>query len=120
MQNTHSQPLPREGFQDVTPEVILDLRERTRRGIRTYGKPLQTHNGRNALQDAYEEALDLAQYLKQTLMEQDTQPLEGVATYRWVEIEGSVTCFACHVLLHGEKDKPATAILEDGAGPLAF
>lgn len=52
--------------------VIEDLRRREQKGIETYGTTLQTHNGRNALQDAYEEVLDLAQYLKQHLMEQDT------------------------------------------------
>ncbi len=55
--------------QKVTEQVCADLRERTLLGTRKYGEPLQTFNGRDALQDAYEEALDLAQYLKQELME---------------------------------------------------
>jgi hypothetical protein len=40
-------------------------------GIETYGTPLESHNGRDALQDAYEEALDLACYLKQAMIERE-------------------------------------------------
>lgn len=36
-----------------------------------YGTFLRTGNGRNALVDAYQEALDLCMYLKQLLMEQE-------------------------------------------------
>jgi hypothetical protein len=34
-----------------------------------YGVPLTTHNGRDALMDAWEEAADLLFYLSQALME---------------------------------------------------
>ena len=34
-----------------------------------YGEPLTTGNGRDALRDAYEEALDLCLYLRQALEE---------------------------------------------------
>ena len=63
--------MPRQGQQLVTEAVIADLKERTEQGIRTYGRPLETFNGRDALLDAYHEALDLCQYLKQELMERD-------------------------------------------------
>lgn len=66
-----SQPMPQPGEEDVTRAVIDDLRRRERKGIETYGTPLQTHNGRDALRDAYEEVLDLAQYLKQAIMERE-------------------------------------------------
>jgi hypothetical protein len=49
--------------------VCVDLRYRKQEGIKKYGVPLQAGNGRDALQDAYEEALDMCQYLKQALME---------------------------------------------------
>lgn len=49
--------------------VIADMRERDRVGRERYGTPLQAHNGRDALQDAYEEALDLAVYLRQAIEE---------------------------------------------------
>lgn len=82
-----SDPIP--GKQSVTQAVIADLREREQVGIRRYGRTLETFNGRNALQDAYEEVLDLAQYIKQVLMEDDAlrteneklrQTLDGVLT----------------------------------------
>ena len=48
------------------------MQTRDRVGRERYGTPLQPHNGRDALQDAYEEALDLAAYLKQAIVERDT------------------------------------------------
>ena len=49
--------------------VIADMRERDRIGRKRYGTPLQAHNGRDALQDAYEEILDTAVYLRQAIEE---------------------------------------------------
>ncbi len=49
--------------------VISDMHERRRLGMSRYGKELHTYNGRDALQDAYEEALDLAAYLRQVIEE---------------------------------------------------
>lgn len=54
----------------VVNQVMVDLHGRKVLGIKKYGTPLQANNGRNALQDAYEEALDLACYLKQRLLEE--------------------------------------------------
>ena len=52
--------------------VVQDLEERKRVGIERYGMPLRAHNGRDALVDAYQEALDLTVYLRQTLQERPT------------------------------------------------
>jgi hypothetical protein len=41
------------------------------KGIQTYGIPLQAFNGRDALQDLYEELLDACCYLKQYIEEQN-------------------------------------------------
>lgn len=49
--------------------VALDIEERKQFGIRKYGTALQAGNGRNMLQDAYEEALDLVIYLRGLLAE---------------------------------------------------
>lgn len=49
--------------------VIEDMANRDRIGRERYGTPLQAHNGRDALRDAYEEALDLAVYLRQAIEE---------------------------------------------------
>lgn len=62
-------PLP--GVDSVTDAVMVDLAERRKMGILKYGTELKSHNGRNALIDAYQEALDMCLYLKQRLMEDD-------------------------------------------------
>lgn len=51
--------------------VVSDMRERDRIGRERYGTPLQAHNGRDALVDAYQEALDLCVYLRQAILERD-------------------------------------------------
>ena len=61
---------PIDGDHIVIHEVLGDLRERAEFGKRKYGTFLKTNNGRNALVDAYQEALDLVMYLKQKIMEQ--------------------------------------------------
>ena len=55
----------------VVAQVMIDLTERMEIGIKTYGEALRANNGRDALQDAYEEALDLACYLKQAMIEKE-------------------------------------------------
>lgn len=57
----------------VWPLVIMDMANRDQVGRARYGVPLQPHNGRDALMDAYQEALGLCAYLKQALMERDGQ-----------------------------------------------
>ena len=54
---------------EIAPLVITDIEKRMKLGEATYGERLKAHNGRNAIQDAYEEALDLAIYLRQVLEE---------------------------------------------------
>lgn len=49
--------------------VIDDMKARDQLGRERYGTPLQAHNGRDALTDAYQEALDLAVYLRQAIEE---------------------------------------------------
>lgn len=52
----------------LTVKRLLD--ERDERGRKTYGGTLFPNNGRSAIQDALEEALDLAVYLTQLAIEQ--------------------------------------------------
>lgn len=61
-------PLAREG-RPIWELVVEDMQERDRIGRERYGTPLQAHNGRDALVDAYQEALDLAVYLRQAIEE---------------------------------------------------
>ena len=60
--------------------VIEDMRQRDHVGRQRYGTPLQAGNGRDALVDAYQEALDLVVYLKQAIVERDAaRPVREVA-----------------------------------------
>jgi hypothetical protein len=52
---------------EVTKEVILDLAERSKKGVKKYNTTLGENDHQNMLQHAYEEALDLAQYLKKEI-----------------------------------------------------
>jgi hypothetical protein len=62
-------PIPNDG-PSMHDLVAADLEERKVHGLRKYGSLLQTGNGRSFLQDAYEEVLDLAVYLKGRIEEE--------------------------------------------------
>jgi hypothetical protein len=55
----------------VFPLVHQDLAARERHGRAEYGGPLVTNDGRASLWDAYQEALDLAVYLRKAIVEKD-------------------------------------------------
>lgn len=59
----------------ITQQVCEDLKAREQLGYQKYGKPLEPHDGRDSLQDAYEECLDMAQYLKKAMIERGWQPI---------------------------------------------
>ena len=64
------QPNPTPNTSTPTWELVMrDMENRNMAGVEKYGTPLQPKNGRNSLQDAYEEALDLAVYLKNAIIE---------------------------------------------------
>lgn len=83
------QPMPGKGNMYVSPVVAVRLHdkledypnerkfilarlfERNAEGIRTYGTMLKTENGRDALIDAIDEALDMCQYIMQARLEAD-------------------------------------------------
>jgi predicted phage-related endonuclease len=52
---------------EITKAVILDLAARAKRGLDKYNTTLGENNHQNMLQHAYEEALDMAQYLKKEI-----------------------------------------------------
>lgn len=54
--------------------VLYEMRMRKVFGIEKYGTPLQPFNERDALWDAYQEALDLVVYLRQEIYERDNTP----------------------------------------------
>jgi hypothetical protein len=72
MKITDPQRAPRNEGVPIVPLVIEDLTERREFGRRKYGDELRLRNGRDALIDAYQEALDLVIYLRQRI-EQDKE-----------------------------------------------
>ncbi|HEY9750522.1 MAG TPA: hypothetical protein V6C63_17705 [Allocoleopsis sp.] len=70
MQADREQQLPTpNGNPHIADLVIEDMKARKQLGIERYGTALQAHNGRDALMDAYQEALDLCVYLRQAIEE---------------------------------------------------
>ena len=67
----NEQPPPEPGKEDVVDRLIEEFKERRKKGTEHYGTSLKTFNGRNALKDALEEALDLCCYLMQAIMEDE-------------------------------------------------
>ena len=65
------QPPPTGTGPAVLPLVLDDLRMRAEAGKLKYGTLLRANNGRDALMDAYQEALDLCMYLRQAMLERD-------------------------------------------------
>lgn len=57
------------GKQAGSTNVLVDMRERDAVGRTRYGVPLQPHNGRKPLVDAYQELLDAVVYLRQHIYE---------------------------------------------------
>ena len=67
----HQQDPEKNNLPCVQDMVLADIEARKKVGIERYGTVLQPFNGRDALMDAYQEALDLAIYLRQLLYEQE-------------------------------------------------
>ena len=72
MEQEQPTPKPTQG-RPIWETVIEDMRHRDHMGRAKYGVPLQAGNGRDALKDAYEEALDLCVYLRQAIEERDNK-----------------------------------------------
>lgn len=68
---TGHEPDPKPGEKIVINLVVKDLTERAIVGKEKYGTFLMTKNGRDALMDAYQEALDLVMYLRQAIEERN-------------------------------------------------
>jgi spore cortex formation protein SpoVR/YcgB (stage V sporulation) len=62
-------PTTSKNSKEITPMVISDIKRRSEAGVNEYGVSLKSFNGRDALVDAYEEVLDMAQYLRQEIEE---------------------------------------------------
>lgn len=64
-------PKPEGKGNPILGMVLADLTNRAFEGIKKYGEPLKADNGRDALVDAYQEALDLCMYLRQAIEERN-------------------------------------------------
>lgn len=69
----HQQDPTKNNLPIVQDMVIEDIKMRKEVGKERYGTYLQPFNGRSALWDAYQEALDLCQYLRQLIYEQENE-----------------------------------------------
>lgn len=71
MKATLNQQMPVGEGEKIIPLVLADLQARSDIGKEKYGTELRANNGRDALTDAYQEALDMCQYLRQAIYERD-------------------------------------------------
>lgn len=67
--STAKQTTPHGTGSPILGMVLADLTNRALEGKEKYGEALKANNGRSALVDAYQEALDLAMYLRQAIEE---------------------------------------------------
>lgn len=70
---------PQEPLHSAVGEAVIDLvmddiRARDQRAVRRQATRIRAFNGRDALRDAYEEAIDLVICLRQELAEREWQP----------------------------------------------
>lgn len=74
MNLSKKEPLPvKNDLPAVWDLVKKDIEDREEYGVSTYGTRLQPFNGRNALVDAYQEALDLVVFLRQAIYEAEKE-----------------------------------------------
>jgi hypothetical protein len=57
--------------ESIFPLVHADLDSRNQLGWQRHAKPLLANDGRDSLREAYEEALDLAVYLRMAIAERE-------------------------------------------------
>lgn len=70
-----TQPDPIPNDKPAVWDLVMErMKERDATGLRTYGTRLQPFNGRDMLEDALAEALDLAVYLAGAIYERDHPP----------------------------------------------
>lgn len=75
-----TQPLPAANKRRFVQELVRkDISDRLEFGISKYGVGLQAFNGRDVMQDLYDEILDAACYLRQ-FIEEERNPVDGVHT----------------------------------------
>lgn len=72
LETQSGQPMPTHNDHPAIWDIVVrDIRARDAYGMKKYRTRLQPFNGRDALRDAYEEALDCVVYLAQALYERE-------------------------------------------------
>lgn len=114
------QPPPTAGRVDVAPIVIADIEARVAAGKQKYGVLLQTHNGRNALWDLYQELIDACMYVRQRLLEEEEeQQTPTPITLTTESRRGNhvyadrVTAYSCWLTKDGKFDASQTYVHAD-------
>jgi hypothetical protein len=74
------QPAPKPGGYPVQAVLIEALKQRMQFGLKKYGRPLETNNGRDPLLDMWEEMLDMVSYFTQFVLEQGVK-LPGLEAF---------------------------------------
>lgn len=118
------QPMPTNNERDSIQSMVRnDLLKREALGVSRYGTALQAFNGRDALRDAYEEALDLACYLRQVIEERDARTVVSAfpaLPHRIVDRDGHVwICDGRRYHLSGfpERQSRTRAYIDEHYGP---
>lgn len=115
-----SNPPPLRGIGGSIHDLVIeDMSARKALGLGRYGTILQAGNGRDALLDAYEEALDLSAYLRQEIEERrlagnlggDTGPTE------WPDLAPEVRFVVKVYANAGPSDRPDVVAIN---GPIAW
>lgn len=100
----------------VWDEVITDMKARNKLGESKYGKALHANDGRLTLQDAYEECLDMAVYLKKQILEkpqlEECMKLIRDFPGHWSESEWNAWMFRRDAILAKTTATPAPASSE--------
>lgn len=89
---TIEQTKPSGTGRDIADLVVADIIERKAVGTARYGEPLRPFNGRSALVDGYQEALDLSLYLRQRIEEE--QGAIALATSSLALVREAAAAFA--------------------------
>ena len=87
---------------EAADKLLEDMQARSAQGYAKYGTTLHSHNGRNPLVDAYQEALDQVVYLRQAAHETSAEPDEDLAVLiniaYGLALQGALTLAMC---VHG-------------------
>ncbi len=111
------QPPPIAGKIDVAPVVIADIEARIAAGKEKYGTLLQTHNGRSALRDLYQELIDACMYIRQRLLEEEqagnAPEYKPPVIEKVAESTKAVAAYNCWVDRQGRFDASQTYVMPD-------